>query len=200
MRQGQNSKRSRGRGSGRRNNVPARHQTFDSNGPSVRIRGSANQVHEKYLTMARDAASAGDRIAAENYLQHAEHYFRIINVDNDGDGRGRGDAQRANRLQQESQSEGDGDAQAGVEGAVVVEAKTPPPGNGTGSEDIGEGSEQPAVEFPVGEESTPNGSAEAATPTPKKSRAPRTPRGRGRPPRTSDSAGDGKTRPPQTEE
>jgi hypothetical protein len=144
MRQGQNSKRSRGRGSGRRNNVPARHQTFDSNGPSVRIRGSANQVHEKYLTMARDAASAGDRIAAENYLQHAEHYFRIINVDNDGDGRGRGDAQRANRLQQESQSEGDGDAKAGVEDAVVVEAKTPPPGNGTGNEEIGEGSEQPA--------------------------------------------------------
>jgi hypothetical protein len=187
MRQGQNSKRSRGRGSGRRNNVPARHQTFDSNGPSVRIRGSANQVHEKYLTMARDAASAGDRIAAENYLQHAEHYFRIINVDNDGDGRGRGDAQRANRLQQESQSEGDGDAKAGVEDAVVVEAKTPPPGNGTGNEEIGEGSEQPAVEFPAGEESAANGS-------------PRTPRGRGRPPRTSDGAGDGKTRPPQSED
>jgi hypothetical protein len=200
MRQGQNSKRSRGRGSGRRNNVPARHQTFDSNGPSVRIRGSANQVHEKYLTMARDAASAGDRIAAENYLQHAEHYFRIINVDNDGDGRGRGDAQRANRLQQESQSEGDGDAKAGVEDAVVVEAKTPPPGNGTGNEEIGEGSEQPAVEFPAGEESAANGSAAAATPAPKKPRAPRTPRGRGRPPRTSDGAGDGKTRPPQSED
>ena len=65
MRQGQNSKRSRGRGSGRRNNVPTRHQTFDSNGPSVRIRGSANQVHEKYLTMARDEigrASCRERV------------------------------------------------------------------------------------------------------------------------------------------
>jgi len=89
MRQGQNSKRSRGRGAGRRN-VPPRHQTFDSNGPSVRIRGNAYQVHEKYLALARDAGSAGDRIAAENYLQHAEHYFRIINMDNDGDGRVRG--------------------------------------------------------------------------------------------------------------
>jgi hypothetical protein len=53
-------------------------QTFDSNGPDVRIRGSAFQVHEKYLQLARDASSSGDRIMAENYLQHAEHYYRII--------------------------------------------------------------------------------------------------------------------------
>lgn len=170
MRQGQNTKRSRGRGSGRRNNVPTRHQTVDSNGPSVRIRGSAFQVHEKYLTMARDAATAGDRIAAENYQQHAEHYFRIINADNDGDGRGRGDAQRANRLQQESQSDGNGATDA--EAAVVVEAKAPPPGNGDGSEKIGEGSEQPTVEFPNGEDTAANGLAEAEAPAPKKPRAP----------------------------
>src|SRR3546814_3862717 len=71
----QGSKRSRGRnsGGGGRRNVPPRHQTFDSNGPNVRIRGNAHQVHEKYLALARDAASAGDRIAAENYYQHAEH-------------------------------------------------------------------------------------------------------------------------------
>ncbi len=89
MRQGQNSKRPRGRGSNRRN-VPARHQTFDSNGPSVRIRGSAFQVHEKYLAMARDANTSGDRVAAENFLQHAEHYFRVINVDSDASGKDRG--------------------------------------------------------------------------------------------------------------
>lgn len=57
-----------------------RHQTFDSNGPEVRVRGNAYQVHEKYLTLARDASSSGDRIAAENYYQHAEHYYRIMNV------------------------------------------------------------------------------------------------------------------------
>jgi hypothetical protein len=198
MRQGQNPKRTRGRSSGRRNNVPTRHQTFDSNGPSVRIRGSANQVHEKYLTMARDAASAGDRIAAENYLQHAEHYFRIINIDNDGDGRGRSDAERANRLQHESQSEGDGENHP--EAVVVVETKTSPPDNGAGSEDVGEGSEQPAVVFPVGDDNAANGLPEAEIPAPKKPRIARTPRGRGRPPRPSDVAGDGKARPPQTEE
>jgi len=84
MRQGPNPKRSRGRnnnnnnGGGRRPNLPLRMQTFDSNGPDVRIRGTAFQVHEKYLQLARDASSSGDRIMAESYLQHAEHYYRII--------------------------------------------------------------------------------------------------------------------------
>ena len=101
MRQGPHVKRSRGRGhgqghggqgngmngghgGGRNRQVPLRHQTFDSNGPDVRVRGNAYQVFEKYLALARDAASAGDRIAAENYYQHAEHYYRIINANNDG--------------------------------------------------------------------------------------------------------------------
>ena len=54
-------------------------QTFDSNGPEVRIRGNAYQINEKYVTLAKDAASAGDRILSESYLQHAEHYQRMIN-------------------------------------------------------------------------------------------------------------------------
>lgn len=53
-------------------------RTFDSSGPEVKIRGSASHVHEKYLQLARDANSAGDRVMAENYLQHAEHYYRIM--------------------------------------------------------------------------------------------------------------------------
>jgi hypothetical protein len=53
-------------------------RSFDSNGPEVKVRGSATQVYEKYLQLARDANSAGDRVMAENYLQHAEHYFRIM--------------------------------------------------------------------------------------------------------------------------
>jgi hypothetical protein len=60
-----------------------RHQTFDSNGPDVRVRGNAWQVYEKYQALARDAASGGDRVAAENLLQHAEHYFRIIEAINE---------------------------------------------------------------------------------------------------------------------
>lgn len=57
-----------------------RSQTFDSSGPDIRVRGNAHQVMEKYLAMARDAASQGDRVSAENYYQHAEHYFRVINA------------------------------------------------------------------------------------------------------------------------
>jgi len=53
-------------------------RTFDSSGPEVKIRGSAAHVYEKYLQLARDANASGDRIMAENYLQHAEHYFRIL--------------------------------------------------------------------------------------------------------------------------
>lgn len=67
----------RGGGGGNRN------QSFDSNGPDVKVRGSAAQVAEKYAALARDASSTGDRVAAENYLQHAEHYTRIVNANNE---------------------------------------------------------------------------------------------------------------------
>ena len=53
-------------------------RTFNSSGPEVKIRGSASHVYEKYLQLARDANASGDRVAAENYLQHAEHYYRIM--------------------------------------------------------------------------------------------------------------------------
>jgi len=53
---------------------------FESSGPDVKIKGNAIQVHERYQALARDALSSGDRVAAENYLQHAEHYQRIINA------------------------------------------------------------------------------------------------------------------------
>jgi len=53
-------------------------RTFDSTGPEVKIRGSAAHVYEKYLQLARDANTSGDRVMAENYLQHAEHYYRIL--------------------------------------------------------------------------------------------------------------------------
>ena len=69
----------RGGNGGGGGNGLSRSHVFDSNGPEVRIRGTAFQVHEKYMALAKDAFSVGDRILAENYLQHAEHYQRIIN-------------------------------------------------------------------------------------------------------------------------
>ncbi len=73
-----------GRPQGRRphNNVNGggggAHRNFDSNGPDVKIRGSASSIFERYCQLARDANASGDRVAAENYLQHAEHYYRIM--------------------------------------------------------------------------------------------------------------------------
>jgi len=78
MRPGQN-KRMRGRNnnSNRKGPNPLT-RTFESNGPDVKIRGTAHHVTEKYLQLARDAQSSGDPVMAESYLQHAEHYYRII--------------------------------------------------------------------------------------------------------------------------
>ena len=54
------------------------HRNFDSNGPDVKIRGTATNIFERYCQLARDANASGDRVSAENYLQHAEHYYRIM--------------------------------------------------------------------------------------------------------------------------
>lgn len=59
-----------------------RNHVFDSNGPDVRVRGTAQQLFEKYLQLGRDATSAGDRVMAEAYFQHAEHYFRVLGAMN----------------------------------------------------------------------------------------------------------------------
>ncbi|GAJ29366.1 hypothetical protein Amme_060_002 [Acidomonas methanolica NBRC 104435] len=59
-----------------------RNHVFDSNGPDLRVRGTAQQLFEKYLQLGRDATGTGDRILAEAYFQHAEHYFRILNAMN----------------------------------------------------------------------------------------------------------------------
>ena len=54
-------------------------RAFDSNGPEgVKVRGAAQHVYEKYQQLARDAHTAGDRVLAENYQQHSEHYFRVM--------------------------------------------------------------------------------------------------------------------------
>jgi Domain of unknown function (DUF4167) len=88
MRNGQNNKRMRNRNnnnntSSGNNNNNRRGQNpmtriFESNGPDIKIRGTASHVAEKYVQLARDARSSGDPVAAENYYQHAEHYFRLI--------------------------------------------------------------------------------------------------------------------------
>lgn len=79
MRPQQQNRRMRGRGGGNNRKGPnPLTRSYESNGPDVKIRGTAQQVAEKYAALARDAQSSGDRVMAENYLQHAEHYNRVI--------------------------------------------------------------------------------------------------------------------------
>src|SRR6266540_1777568 len=76
MRNGQN-KRMRGRNNHRKSHNPMV-RVFESNGPDVKIRGNPSHIAEKYVQLARDALTSGDPISAENYYQHAEHYYRVI--------------------------------------------------------------------------------------------------------------------------
>jgi hypothetical protein len=78
MRPGQKNQRMRGRPTNNRRGPNPLTRSYESNGPDVKIRGNAHHVAEKYLQLARDAHTGGDPVAAENYLQHAEHYFRLI--------------------------------------------------------------------------------------------------------------------------
>ena len=85
MRNGQNNnKRMRNRNNNNNRNDGNRRgqnpmtRVFESSGPDIKIRGTASHVAEKYVQLARDARSSGDPVAAENYYQHAEHYFRLI--------------------------------------------------------------------------------------------------------------------------
>src|SRR5690348_9079802 len=77
MRNGHKRMRGRNNNHHRKSQNPLT-RVYESNGPDVKIRGTASQVAEKYIQLARDAQGSGDPVAAENYYQHAEHYFRLI--------------------------------------------------------------------------------------------------------------------------
>jgi hypothetical protein len=78
-----NKNKNRQRGRSNNNNGGRKHlnplsRNYESNGPDVKVRGNAAHITEKYVQLARDAHASGDSVMAENYLQHAEHYFRIV--------------------------------------------------------------------------------------------------------------------------
>jgi len=77
MRNGQKRMRGRNNNQHRKSQNPLT-RVYESNGPDVKIRGTASHIAEKYIQLARDSQSSGDPVAAENYYQHAEHYFRLI--------------------------------------------------------------------------------------------------------------------------
>ena len=154
MRQGTSGRRPRGRAN-RKQHLSPRSQTFDSSGPEVRVRGNAHQVYEKYLALARDATSAGDRIAAEGYYQFAEHYFRILNDSTDPQRANSGDGRASERRSDGADGQGtargrpspngaaaDGDSEAAD--AKAVDAKAA--GNGAAETETDETPAEPEAE------------------------------------------------------
>ncbi len=105
-----------------------RNHVFDSQGPDLRVRGTAQQLFEKYLQLGRDATSSGDRVAAEGYFQHAEHYFRILGA--------------MNAAQQQSPPGGGGG------GGHAPQPRQPQPPRYNGPEEIGgDQQELPGAEY-----------------------------------------------------
>jgi len=138
MKRGRNQRRRQGANPNR---------ALDSNGPDVRIRGTATQIYDKYQNLARDASSSGDRIKAESYLQHAEHYFRLIRA-----------AQAANpqhtqQPQQAPQRENTDSEQPSVDNSEVEKRNTGsrPANHRNGPEKETKESEDAAAEAPVKE-------------------------------------------------
>ena len=133
MRQGPNAKRSRGRGGNNRKGQNPRSQVLDSHGPNIRIRGNAVQIFEKYQQLARDATSMGERVVAENLLQHAEHYYRLMAVNGAAEGgerrgflHGNGRAPHAQESEQAPQPERPTNGQAeGAETDAPSDAEVP---------------------------------------------------------------------------
>lgn len=161
MRQPQQQNR-RGRGRGRKPQNPLQ-RGYESNGPDVKIRGNASHIAEKYITLARDALSSGDTVMAENYLQHAEHYNRIIasaQQQNDTNGQGangqsngRGDGSQRNRRNNNNNNGNAGTSEQPMEASAEATVESAP------------SPAEPAKEEVAGEE---------AAPKPRRRRAPRT--------------------------
>ena len=157
MRQNGPQRRGRGRPSGRRGNNNSPNRSYDSSGPDVKIRGTASTVHEKYTTLARDAMLSGDRVAAENFYQHAEHYYRVLQTtrqlrqNGDGDqqdNRGRSQYNRDGRKIENGGATEDDTAVVIEEAAVqaAAEITTPDAGATDEIEVIGTETADPAEE------------------------------------------------------
>ena len=113
-----------------------RNHVFDSNGPEQRVRGTAQQLFDKYQQMGRDASSGGDRVLAESYFQYAEHYFRIVTAMNQaqgaphgGQGQAHGQNGQSNGRRDASDDQSDGDfngAAAGMGDQPPIEPREIP--------------------------------------------------------------------------
>jgi hypothetical protein len=133
MRPQQQNRRMRGRGNNNRKGPNPLSRNYESNGPDVKIRGNAQHIAEKYAALARDAQASGDRVMAENYLQHAEHYNRIIMA---------AQAQMPAQFQREESFDDemdDDEAENFEQPVAAAPAPAPKPINGSGPQPVIEG-------------------------------------------------------------
>jgi len=128
-------------GNNRRSNNGNR--SYDSNGPDGKIRGSATQVYDKYVSLGRDAQTSGDHVAAENYYQHGEHYYRIMlannlvkldrssendeETNNNGDDENQADATEVATSNEQEKSEASDNSAAGetVQEPIIIDLSDP---------------------------------------------------------------------------
>lgn len=139
MRPNHQNKRMRGRNRNGKGPNPLS-RTYESNGPDVKVRGTAQHIAEKYMQLGRDASATGDHIAAENYFQHAEHYLRLIAA-----------AQEQYKLQNpnyQPYSPTDQDEDGDDEGAPFGHGAPQPDVRFGGQQPDLEGEEQPRVAYP----------------------------------------------------
>ena len=121
MKHNSGNRRSRSRGSKQRYGGGGRNN-YESNGPGGKVRGTAQQVLDKYLGLAQDAQSSGDRIGAESFFQFAEHYFRVLNADGGNANQGRRD-KPAQSTEEPAAPAADG-SRADLEGAPIADLPT----------------------------------------------------------------------------
>lgn len=111
MKPGLSTRRGRPRGNGKRHPT-SRNQSVDSNGPDVKVRGTAQQVLDRYLVLARDAYTSGDRVASESYYQHADHYHRLVNGSGPSQGQSHGQDQGQSQSHGQGQDQGQSQSQS----------------------------------------------------------------------------------------
>ncbi len=146
MRQSPKQNRARNK-NGRKANGPSLNRVYESSGPEGKVRGTPQQIIEKYLSLARDKATAGDRVMSESFLQHAEHYVRILGVAQAAHaGGGRREDPDANDAEFESEAEHEGAERAEASGAQTPALAVIGEGGDEGRTDIVETPENVAAD------------------------------------------------------
>lgn len=147
----------RQRGRGRKPNNSG-NRSLESNGPEVKIRGSASQIYDKYIQYARDAQTAGDRVKAENLYQHAEHYYRIVQAnlpkDRPQHHNNRDDAQSNENANPEANAN-EAVAVSAASGEAVADPLAVVDASEGADTQVSDGSEQPSEEAASSEDAPP---------------------------------------------